>query len=279
MASRDSAVGLIAGAGMFPEILGGAVKAAGQTLVCVQVAGDSAVLPAIADLYRRLPAGALGEVLATLRSRAVREVLVSGQFPRTEALAGGDAVRDAALDGLRDRRDTALLEGLAGVLAGVGMELIDQARFVGDLLAAPGVLGAHVPTAEEDADMRLGRIVARRLADLDVGQTLVLRRGIILAVEAAEGTDATIRRAGAMAPQAVVVKVSRNRQDPRFDIPAVGPDTIAVMREVAARVLCVDARRTLLLDRARMLAAADEAGIAVVALDAPPLGTPVDGDA
>jgi hypothetical protein len=107
---------------------------------------------------------------------------------------------------------------------------------------------------------------------------VVLRRGIILAVEAAEGTDATIRRGGAMAAQAVVVKVSRSHQDPRFDIPAVGPDTIGVMREVAARALCVDARRTLLLDRARMLAAADEAGIAVVALDAPPLGVPVDGD-
>jgi DUF1009 family protein len=158
------------------------------------------------------------------------------------------------------------------------MELIEQARFVGDLLAAPGVLGTHTPTAEEGADMRLGRSVARQLADLDVGQTVVLRRGIILAVEAAEGTDATIRRGGAMAAQAVVVKVSRSHQDPRFDIPAVGPDTIGVMREVAARALCVDARRTLLLDRARMLAAADEAGIAVVALDAPPLGVPVDGD-
>lgn len=279
MAGRDDAVGLIAGAGSFPEVLGGAVKAAGRTLVCVQVAGDSAVLPAVADLYRRLPAGALGEVLATLRSRAVREVLVSGRFPRTEALAGGDAVRDAVLDRLSDRRDTALLEGLADVLATVGMELIEQVRFVGDLLATPGVLGAHAPTAEEEADIRLGRAVARRLADLDVGQTLILRRGVILAVEAAEGTDATIRRAGAMASQAVVVKVSRNHQDPRFDIPAIGPDTIAVMRGAAARVLCVDARRTLLLDRERLIRAADEAGIAVVAVDAPPLGTPVHGDA
>jgi len=278
MASRDDAVGLIAGSGSFPELIAGAVKAAGRTLVCVQVAGESAVLPAIADRYRRVPVGALGQVIATFRAHAVREVLVSGQFPRAGVLARGDATRDDLMKGAADWRDVSLFEELAGLLATQGMVLIDQPRFVSSLLAPPGLMSARTPTPEEETDIALGRSVARRLADLDVGQTLVLRRGIILAVEAAEGTDATIRRGGAMTPHAVVVKVSRNRQDPRFDIPAVGPDTIAVMREVAARVLSIDARRTLVLHRDRMIQAADEAGIAVVAADAPPLGTPVHGD-
>ncbi len=277
MGDRDSAIGLIAGSGMFPEILGGAIKAAGRVLVCVQVAGTSSVLPAIADVYRRLPIGV--EVFETLRTSAVREVLVSGRFPRTSLLAGGDPERDALLQQAPDHRDMALFERLAGLLATLGMELIDQPRFVSELLAPPGVISARSPTREEEADIAMGRAVARRLADLDVGQTVVLRQGIILAVEAAEGTDATIRRGGTMASGAVIVKASRNHQDPRFDIPAVGPDTIAAMREVGASALCVDARRTLLLQRERLIQDADDAGIAVVAADAPPLGTPVHGDA
>lgn len=278
MASRDAAVGLIAGAGTFPAALAAAVKAAGRTLVCVQVAGDSAALAAAADHYHRLPAKALRQVLETLRTHDVREVLVAGQFPRA-GLAQGDAIRGGLMGPMTDRRDVSLLEGLALLLEQQGMALIEQPRFVSDLLAPPGVLTKRVPTPEEWADMELGRSLARRLADLDIGQTLVLCRGIILAAEAAEGTDATIRRGGAMAPNAVVVKVSRNRQDPRFDIPAVGPETIAAMREVAARVLCIDARRTLLLEREAMVTAADEGSITVVAVDAPPLGTPVDGGA
>lgn len=279
MAGRDGIVGLIAGAGTFPELLAGAVKSAGRTLVCLQVAGESAALATIADHYRRCPSGALREVLETLSVHAVHEVLVAGQFPRVDLLAQGDAVRDTLMRVAPDRRDASLLEGLASLLASQGMVLIDQPRFVSHLLAPPGVLTARTPTPEEEADVAFGRSVARRLADLDIGQTVVLRRGIILAVEAAEGTDATIRRGGHMIPETVVVKVSRNHQDPRFDIPAVGPETITAMCDVEARVLCIDARRTLLLHRDRMIPAANEAGITVVAADAPPLGTPVHGDA
>jgi DUF1009 family protein len=141
------------------------------------------------------------------------------------------------------------------------------------------VLTRRAPTPDEVKDLSFGREVARRIADLDIGQTIVVRRGMILAVEAAEGTDATIRRAGAMASDTVIVKASRNNQDPRFDIPAVGPETIAAMRDASARVLGIDAHRTLVLQRDRMIAEADAAGIAIVAADAPPLGTPVHVDA
>ncbi|MDR7485858.1 MAG: UDP-2,3-diacylglucosamine diphosphatase LpxI [Armatimonadota bacterium] len=275
MAERDGAVGLLAGVGTFPEVIARAVKCAGRALVCVQVAGDSPALYALADHYWRCTPGALGEVLGTLQAHRVQEVLVAGRFSRADLLGAGDAVRDAVMARQADRRDIPLLESLAALLAEQGIVLVDQTRFVGDLLAPPGVLTARPPTPEEEADLAFGRTVARRLADLDVGQTVVLRRGIILAVEAAEGTDATIRRGGAMAPETVVVKVSRNNQDPRFDIPAVGPDTIAAMREAAARVLGIDARRTLLLHRTRMLAEADAAEITVVAADVPPLGHPV----
>ncbi|MDR7535646.1 MAG: UDP-2,3-diacylglucosamine diphosphatase LpxI [Armatimonadota bacterium] len=268
-------VGLLAGTGALPEVIAAAVKARGLRLVCVQVGEESATLPGIADHYRRCAPGALREVLETLRAHEVREVLVAGRFLRANLLVRGDELHDAVLRGHLDHRDVPLLERLAALLAEMGMALVEQTRFVGNLLAPPGLLTTRPPTPEELSDLAFGRAVARRLADLDVGQTVVLRRGIILAVEAAEGTDATVRRGGAMAQEAVVVKASRNRQDPRFDIPAVGPGTVAAMCEVGARVLGIDARRTLLLERERMLADAEAAGITILAADVPPLGTPV----
>jgi hypothetical protein len=275
MAERDGIVGLLAGTGSFPEVIAQAIKAQGLALVCVQVAGDSSTLPVLADHYHRCPPGALAELLGTLEAHRVHEVLVAGRFSRVDLLARGDALLDAAMNRVTDRRDVPLLEQLAAILAARGIVLLEQTRFVGDLLAPAGVLTARQPTAEELADLVFGRMVARRVADLDIGQTVVLLRGVILAVEAAEGTDVTIRRGGALAADTVVVKASRNNQDPRFDIPAVGPETIAVMREARARVLGIDAHRTLLLDRQRMIAEADAAGITVVSADAPPLGRPV----
>lgn len=277
MAEPDGVVGLLAGTGVFPEVIARAVKSRGRQLVCVQVSGESALLPALADHYLQCAPGALGQVLHTLRAHSVREVLLAGRFARADLLAQGDALHDAVMAREADRRDAVLLERLAVLLAAFGIRLVDQTHFVGDLLAQPGVLTGRAPTPEESADVAFGLAVARRLADLDVGQTIVLRRGVILAVEAAEGTDATIRRGGAMAAETVVVKASRNNQDPRFDIPAVGPDTIAAMRDAAARVLGIDARRTLLLHRDQMVTDADASGITIVAADAPPLGRPVDG--
>jgi hypothetical protein len=266
--------------GSFPEVVARAVKGAGRALVCVQVSGHTAVLSDIADHYRQCAPGALTEVLGTLRAHRVSEVLLAGRFSRTDLLGQGDALRDAVMQQLGvDRRDVPLFERLARLLAELGIVLLPQTRYVHELLAPPGVLTKRTPTAEETKDLVFGRQVARRMADLDVGQTVVIRRGLILAVEAAEGTDATIRRAGAMAAETVIVKASRNNQDPRFDIPVVGPDTIDAMRDVAARVLGIDAHRTLLLHRDRMIAEADAAGITIVAADAPPLGTPVHVDA
>jgi len=255
-----------------------AVKSSGRALVCVQVSGKSGALHALADHYRQCAPGALGEVLGTLAAHDVHQVLVAGRFSRMDLFGEGDALRDAVMLDRADHGDVPLLERLAALLANRGIELVDQTRFVGDLLATPGNLTARVPTPEEEADLAFGRMVARHIADLDIGQTVVLRRGVILAVEAAEGTDAAIRRGGAMTPGTVVAKASRTNQDPRFDIPAVGPETIAVMRAVGARALGIDARRTLLLHRDRMMADADAAGIAVVAAEAPALGAPVHAD-
>ena len=275
MAGRDGRIGLLAGSGTFPEVIAEAVKASGEELVCIQVVGQSEVLPAVADHYRRCDPGAVTEVIAILRQQRVREVLVAGRFSRANLFASGDSVH-AALMNATDRRDIPLLERFAALLAEMGIAIVDQARFVRDLLVPPGVLTERAPTADEAADIAFGRTVARAIAELDVGQTVVVRRGVILAVEAAEGTDATIRRGGAMVPESIVVKVSRSNQDPRFDIPAVGLETIRAMRDVGARALAIDGRRTLLLQRDRVIAEAEAGGIAIEAADTPPLGTPID---
>lgn len=278
MAGRGDPVGLLAGTGRFPELVALAIKAHGIPLVCVQVAGEAGVLATIADYYQECSPGALGDAIAMLRAHGVREAVVAGGFQRTNLLGKGDAMRDAVL-AAGDRRDAPALERLATTLGGLGIVLVEQTRFVGRLLAPVGLLTARAPSPEEAADIAFGTTIARKMADLDVGQTAVVRGGVIVAVEAAEGTDATIRRGGAIAPGGVVVKVSRRLQDPRFDIPTIGPSTVVVMREAGARVLAIDGRRTLVLERERVVAEADAAGIAVVAADTPPLGTPVDAGA
>jgi len=275
MARRNDFVGLLAGTGTFPNLIASAIKEHGHGLICVQVAGDENGLAAIADHYRQWPPATTGEVIGTLHEHAVREVVVAGSFRRTDLLAAGDPVI-AGLLAVDDRRDARLLERMAALLQGLGIVVVEQTRFVGHLLAPVGVLTARAPSSEEAADVRFGTTIARSMADLDVGQTVVVRGGVILAVEAAEGTDATIRRGGAMVQDVVVVKVSRRLQDPRFDIPAIGPETIASMREIGARALGIDGRRTLIVHRERVIAEADAAGITIVAADTPPLGAPVD---
>jgi DUF1009 family protein len=274
MATRDGVIGLLAGTGAFPEVIAEAIKSRGLPLVCVQVSGESTLLARVADHYHRPATAEWKDIIATLHTHGVRQALVAGQFSRLHLLAMG-SVLDALNVPSNDRRDVPLFQHLAHLLDTLGIVLLDQTRFVGDLLARPGVLTRRSPTPAEAADLAFGQTVARRMADLDVGQTVVVRGGVILAVEAAEGTDAAIRRGGAMAPEAVVVKVSRPNQDPRFDIPAVGPETIAAMREIGARALGIDGRRMLLLNRDRVIAEAEAAGITVVAADMPPLGTPV----
>src|SRR5579864_791253 len=134
------------------------------------------------------------------------------------------------------------------------------------LIAAPGVLGRRVPSAAEQADIAFGARIASAAAAMDIGQTVAVRRGIVIAIEAAEGTDAMIGRAGALAAGAVIVKVGRPRQDPRYDLPAVGPETVAQVAAARGAVLAVEAGHTLLLERERVVADADGAGIALVAV-------------
>lgn len=270
----QGAVGLLAGEGRLPEVLARAVRARGRPLVCVQMAGQTPVLERLANVFARLAPEQWGELEALWLRHAVSEVLLAGRFRRAEMvarlLAAGSDLR-GFLQGLPERGDQQVLDALARRLATQGIRVLDQLAYIPDLVPPPGLLAGPPLTPGEERDVRIGLAVGRALAAHEVGQTVVLKHGAILAVEAAEGTDEAIRRGTAMVPGAVVVKVSRPQQDPRFDLPTVGPETVEAMRQGRARVLAVEARRTIVLERPRLAARAEEAGISVFAVEAPPL--------
>jgi DUF1009 family protein len=165
------------------------------------------------------------------------------------------------------RSDDNLLRAIAGWFAEEGLPVVDPTPFLADRLAPEGVLGKHAPSEGEWEDARYGLELARGIGRLDLGQTAVVKDRVAVAVEALEGTDACVRRGGELAGGgAVVAKAVKPGQDRRFDLPAVGPDTIDVMREVKARVLAVEAGATLVMDREELVRRADRARIAVVGL-------------
>lgn len=264
---RGTVTGLIAGRGILPVALATAVKARGDVLVCVALEGADAALRAVADHVYDIQFGQLEGAIAALRRHGATRVLVAGGVSRTDLLKEGDALYQRSMQELRDRRDQSVFVHLAAQMRTVGLEITSPLEFVPEMIVPAGVLTRRPPTDEEWDDIRLGMMVARVLAAQDVGQTVVLKRGVILAVEAAEGTDATIRRGAAMAPGAVVVKAARPKQDARFDLPTIGARTVALLAELRAAVLAVEAGTTLLLERSPALEAADRAQIAIVGVD------------
>ena len=173
----------------------------------------------------------------------------------------------AFISRLPSLKDDVILRGVAQELESEGIMVIESTRFLSSLIPQEGALTTFTPDAQQWADIRLGVAVAREIGRWDIGQSVVVKRGTVLAVEGVEGTNATIRRGGELGGAGtVVVKVSKPQQDLRFDVPTVGPDTIMVMHEVQATVLALEAGKTLMLDKPRLLHAAETQGISVVAL-------------
>ena len=222
--------------------------------------------------------GEVGAILEAFATARVREAVLAGTVAKPSLWAdpsrlGADDRGRALLDRLGDRTDLSILAGVERVLRERGIRLLGQAELVPELLAGAGPLGRIRPTPAQLADAAFAWPIARALARLDVGQTLVVKDRAVLSVEAAEGTDAAIRRAGAIARGAVVLKVARPGQDPRFDLPAIGSETIAAMRDAGAAALVFETHWTLVLERPALVAAADAGGIAVFASACVPGGS------
>ncbi|HEV2359390.1 MAG TPA: UDP-2,3-diacylglucosamine diphosphatase LpxI [bacterium] len=261
-------IGMIAGRGVLPVEIAEGAHREGRRVVCVNVFDADPRLRTIADDYETVGLGRLGAMVATLRAHGVREVVLAGKVDKLAA-AGSVSLDELGMlvaSRLTDFGDASILAALVRALEDAGFVVAPQARYTPHLVAAPGVLGRRAPSSAEEADIAFGMRIAAAVAALDIGQAVAVRRGMVIAVEAAEGTDAMIARAGRHTPGAVVVKVGRPRQDPRYDLPAVGPHTAAALAAARGAVLAVEAQRTLLLERDRLIAQADDAGIALVAV-------------
>jgi UDP-2,3-diacylglucosamine hydrolase len=260
-------IGLIAGNGRFPLIFAETAKREGARVVAVAHRGETdEAIERIADTVTWVRVGELGKLIRTFRDAGVRRAVMAGGIKKVRLFSDWPDWRGATfLARLRSFKDDELLRGLARELGGEGIEVVSSTLFLSSILAREGVLGRVAPKPPDGKDIALGFRVAKDAGRWDVGQSVVVKQGIVLAVEGMEGTDACIRRGGELGRGGVVVvKVSKPQQDLRFDVPAVGPQTIAVMAEVGAHVLALETGRTLLLDREELLSAADRAKIAVV---------------
>ncbi len=265
-----STIGLIAGGGRFPVLFAESARRAGHTVVAVGFVRQSD--PGLERLVASLSwvkLGEFGKVAAALRAGGATEAVMLGGVAKARFFR--DAWPDAAglkiLARVAVRSDDNLLRAVATWFGEQGLPIVDPTPFLQDRLARAGVLGALQPSDAEWKDARYGLELARGIGRLDLGQTVVVKDGVGVAVEALEGTDACIRRGGELAGAgAVVVKAVKPNQDRRFDLPAVGPDTIEVMGEARARVLAVEAGTTLVMDEPEMVRRADRAKIAVVGI-------------
>jgi len=266
-------LGLIAGNGRFPFLAAAGARRAGRRVVALAIREETAPeLEREVDELHWLSLGQLGKAVEILRRSGVREAIMAGQVKHRQIFS--DVVPDLKLIGVLARlafqNTDSLIGGVAEALGRDGITLLPSIAFLQDQLAEAGPMTRRRPDRGEQRDVEYGERVARVLAGMDLGQTVVIKDRAAVALEAMEGTDETIRRAGRIAGAgATVVKVSKPRQDLRFDVPVVGEGTLVAMREAGARVLAVDAGRTLMIDRPEFLARAGEAGIAVVGLGPP----------
>jgi DUF1009 family protein len=265
-------LGLIAGNGRFPFLAAAGARRAGRRVVVLAIREEaSAELEAEADELHWIGLGQLGRGISILQRAGAREAIMAGQVKHRRIFS--DIVPDLKLLGVLARlalqNTDSLIGAVADALGREGITLLPSVAFLEDQLALAGPMTRRQPDREEGKDLRYGETVARALAGMDLGQTAVVKQRAAVALEAMEGTDETIRRAGRIAgPGTTVVKVSKPRQDMRFDVPVVGAGTLVAMREAGSRVLAVDAGRTLLIDRAAFLAQAEADGVAVLGLDA-----------
>ena len=262
---------LIAGNGRFPFLVLDAARDQGIDPLVVAIKEEaSPELAQTASEVRWLSLGEVSKLLELLNAERVTRVLLAGQVKHAQLFSSiePDGLLRRALKGLRRRSTDALIGAFVRMLEGRGIEVVDSTLFLKPLLPDAGPLTQRTPVPSELANITYGREIAKKIAGLDIGQTIVVADRACLAVEAMEGTDATIERAAKLSNgrRLVVVKVSKPRQDMRFDVPVVGLKTIRVMGQANARVLAIDAGKTLLFERERLIKEADQAGIAIVAM-------------
>ena len=261
--------GLIAGNGNFPFLVVEGAKKAGQKLVVVAIREETDQrIEEIADKILWVGIGQLGKMIKFFKSEGVEKAIMAGQVKHVQIFttsAFPDWRMAKMLYNLPRRNTDSLIGGIADELAKDNIELIDSTYFIQDQLAHEGVLSKRKPTDFEQGNIEYGLHIANEIARLDLGQTIVVRANACVAIEAMEGTDATIRRAGELAKgKLTVIKVAKPDQDMRFDVPVVGVPTIETMIKSGATCLCLMAGKTLIFDRVEMIRLADANKICII---------------
>ena len=262
---------MIAGNGRFPFLVLEAARSQGIEMAVIALKEEAS--PELEALSKRLHWVSLGELskaIELMQQEGVKHAVMAGQVKHNKIFSAirPDWKLAKLLFSLPRKNTDSLIGAVAKVLEEEGIELVDSTLFLKPLVPEAGVLTRRAPNEHEAADIEYGLGVARQIAAMDIGQTVVISDRACVAVEAMEGTDETIERAGrfAQGKPLVVVKVSKPKQDMRFDVPVVGLPTVESMKRAGATALALDAGRTLLFERASLIAKADEAGIAIQAV-------------
>ena len=265
-------IGLLAGGGQFPKILAENAKQAGRPVILFGIKDltDHAIEPFVAEAHY-FNLGSIAPILEGLRASRVRHVLFAGSLPKKKIVDPKFHADGAARDFFKkskSRGDDGLLRAFEVYLrVKCGVSVLDGRLFLKDALCPKGILTRRKPTASEWADLRFGLKIARGIGKMDIGQTVVIKEGIVLAVEAIEGTDAALRRGGELGyGDAVMVKASKPNQDLRFDLPCVGVRTLENLKRASSKVIGLEAGKTILIGKKDIVEVADEAGLTLVGL-------------
>ncbi len=262
-------LGLISGAGELPKVIADEARARGYmvTVIALEPLADSA-LSVHADEIKVVNIGKLNEIIESIKGSGIKEAVMAGKVPKSllyKSRITPDWRAIRLLFSLKDRSDDSILLAIAKELEKDGITLLNTTEFCTDILTPEGILTGDGITDDEWRDIQFGYRIAKEIGRLDIGQTVVVKNQAVMAVEAIEGTDETIKRGGYYAGEgAVVVKVSKPDQDMRFDVPVAGLDTLKAMVGVKARVLAMEAEKSILLQRKDFIKGAEGAGISVV---------------
>ncbi len=263
-------LGIIAGGGKFPIMLARAAKKKGLKVIAIAHEGETE--PALSnevDHIVWIKLGQFGRLINSFKKTGVKKAVMAGTISKKKMF--GTVFPDlkglSIMSKLVFFHDDGILSTVANELYKEGIEVVSATVYLPELLAPKGCLTARKPSRDEKKDIRFGWYMAKEIGRLDIGQCIVVKKKTVLAVEAIEGTDETIIRGGTLAKKgAVVVKVSKPMQDLRFDLPTVGLNTIKTMDKVNASVLAIEAGKTLIFDKDRMIAFADSRGISIVSI-------------
>jgi len=263
-------IGLIAGNGKYPLLFAHAARQKRMTIIAAGIRGDTSfLLRPLVDHFRLFRVGELKSLFDYFKQNNISHVIMAGQVNPANLFINGIPLDDefrALFQALKDRKADTIFSAIADKLKERDMQLLDSTYLLDDYLAPKGTLTRRGPTEVELNDITFGQQIAKFMGGLDVGQTVVVKERAIVAIEAMEGTDRCILRGGQIARQsAVVVKMSKPKQDTRFDVPVIGPRTIKTMKKCRARCLAIEAGKTLIIDQDACVIQADRSGICIVA--------------